>query len=145
MYESAGPARLCTQVLTVDINERMNPELWRSACEAAQFARTRQTTETAPPLVAHLSFTMQSYVQPDFRFISSFGSGGQKLGKMGSITDYMIRLTPSTIFGTKKKKLAQGAHACGYHDLCRCARRRRTCLESPRSARGSFHSPKPLT
>ena len=46
---------------------------------------------------------MQSYVQPDFRFISSFGSGGQKLGKMGSITDYMIRLTPSTIFGTKKK------------------------------------------
>ena len=44
---------------------------------------------------------MQSYVQPDFRFISSFGSGGQKLGKMGSSTDYMIRLTPSTIFGIK--------------------------------------------
>jgi len=96
MYDSAGADRLRSQVLTVDFATALDAQ--DEELSHTKFARTPGTTETAPPLVSHLILALRSHVHPDFLFLGSFGSGGKKVGVMGSVTDYMIRLTTCSTF-----------------------------------------------
>jgi len=95
VYDSAGPQRLSTQVLTADSTTGISAA--ESEVAHLTFARTPSTTERAPPLVSSMILKMREKVRPDFLFTGSFGVGGKAVGQLGSVTDYMIRLSPCPI------------------------------------------------
>jgi len=40
---------------------------------------------------------LRQEVKPDYLFMGSYGVGGKQVGQLGSVTDYMIRLSPCTV------------------------------------------------
>ena len=86
---------MTAQVLTSDSTTGISA----SETELAHltFARTPSTTEKAPPLVSSMILKLRQAVAPDYLFMGSFGVGGKQVGQLGSVTDYMIRLSPCSV------------------------------------------------
>jgi len=95
VYDTAGPQRLTSQVLTADSTTGISAA--DSEVAHLTFARTPSTTERAPPLVSSMILKLREKVHPNYLFVGSFGAGGKPVGQLGSVTDYMIRLSPCSI------------------------------------------------
>ncbi|KAJ1490739.1 hypothetical protein T484DRAFT_3297976 [Baffinella frigidus] len=92
-YESAGPHKLGTRFLAAQF--KTTAEL--QEVSKLEWAQGASTVEKAPAVVAALLQTIHSEVHPDFLFMGSFGTGGKKVGAVGSVTDYILRLNNSTM------------------------------------------------
>lgn len=93
-YDGAGPQKLKVTCLH---------KTFSSTDEPVQVARLEyfdsgHSTESAPPIVACLLNALHHELHPDFLFVGSHGSGGEKVGAMGTVSEYLIRLCNATVF-----------------------------------------------
>jgi len=120
IYDSAGPQRLVTQVMSTEYWDRNDAK--EEELSHLTFERNPGTIETAPPVVASLILKMRTHVRPDFLFVGSFGTGSsssaRKIGSNGSVTDYIIRLAPCSVFIIKNWRTVPKEHEAATYVVC---------------------------
>mmetsp|Transcript_1895 Transcript_1895/g.5715 ORF Transcript_1895/g.5715 Transcript_1895/m.5715 type:complete len:307 (-) Transcript_1895:33-953(-) len=96
-YDLKGPGRLKSQ--TFPLEYKTSEELVKVA--SLEYAESVGTSEHAPAVVAVILDCIAKSFQADYVFMGSFGVGGKRVGEMGSVTDYMLRLCNHTMVVVK--------------------------------------------